>query len=88
MPQRTCVACRRVRPQRELVRLVRTPGGEIEIDSARKKAGRGAYLCPEPACWEKGLKGNQLEHTLRGRLTPDSRQRLAAYGEELRKGAN
>jgi predicted RNA-binding protein YlxR (DUF448 family) len=63
-------------------------GGEIEIDTARKKEGRGAYLCPEPACWEKALKGNQLEHTLRGRLSRESRQRLAAYGEELLKGAD
>ncbi len=88
MPQRTCVACRRIRPQRELVRLVRRPGGEIEIDTAGKKEGRGAYLCPERACWEKALKGSQLEHTLRGGLSQESRQRLAAEGEEIIKGAD
>lgn len=70
------------------MRLVRTPGGEVEIDTAGKKEGRGAYLCPERACWEKALKGTQLEHTLRGGLSRESLQRLAAAGEEITKGAD
>ena len=85
VPQRTCVACRQVKPKRELVRLVRTPEGNIEIDSAGKKEGRGAYLCPTRECWEKALKGKQLEHTLRGNLTRDNRERLAKSGRELLK---
>jgi predicted RNA-binding protein YlxR (DUF448 family) len=78
------VACRRTRPKRELVRLVYTGGG-IEIDAAAKKAGRGAYLCPEPACWEKALKGAVLEKALRGTLTRPDRERLLEEGQKLRK---
>ena len=45
IPQRTCVGCRDVGDKRQLVRLVRTPGGTVEIDDTGKRPGRGAYLC-------------------------------------------
>jgi len=64
---------------------VRTRGGEIEIDVSGKKEGRGAYICPNRECWEKALKGNQLEHTLRGNLTRDNREQLMKSGEYLLK---
>jgi predicted RNA-binding protein YlxR (DUF448 family) len=48
-PQRTCVACRRVRPKAELVRLV-IRGERVVQDGSGAMAGRGAYVCPEPAC--------------------------------------
>ena len=86
VPQRTCVACRRVRNKRELVRLVRTASGDIEIDSTGKKEGRGAYICPDRACWEKALKGKQLENTLRGHLTPANREKLLTDSADLNKG--
>jgi len=74
IPQRTCVACRKVKPKRELIRLVCIANGSVEVDTSGKSAGRGAYLCPE--CWEIGLKGSQLEHALRATLTQDNRERL------------
>jgi uncharacterized protein len=86
VPQRTCVACRRVKNKRELVRLVRTAGGDIEIDSTGKKEGRGAYICPDRACWEKALKGKQLAVTLRGNLTQANREKLMKNGGDLIKG--
>jgi predicted RNA-binding protein YlxR (DUF448 family) len=86
LPQRTCVACRRVRNKRELVRLVRAAGGDIEIDSTGKKEGRGAYICPDRACWEKALKGKQLEISLRGRLTQANRDKIVKNVAELTKG--
>lgn len=82
IPQRTCVACGRVRAKRELVRLVRTADG-VEVDTSGRKAGRGAYLCPAAGCWEAGLKKGRLEHTLHTALTEDNRQRLIKYGKEL-----
>lgn len=88
VPQRTCVACRQVKTKRELIRLVHTADGNIEIDSDGKKEGRGAYLCRAWGCWEAGLKGNQLEHALRGSLTPDNREQLAKQARELIEGSN
>lgn len=83
IPQRTCVACGRVKPKRELVRLVRVSGGGVEVDDSGRKAGRGAYLCPVAECWEEGLKKGRLEHTLRTAISPDNREQLIRYGQEL-----
>ncbi len=68
VPQRSCVGCGRIRPKRELLRLVHTAEGKVEIDRSGKKAGRGAYLCPDPQCWDLALKGSRLEHVLRTRI--------------------
>ncbi len=70
------MACRRVRPKRELIRLVCISGGKVEVDTSGKKAGRGAYLCPVEECWEIGLKGGRLEHALRTSLTLDNQEQL------------
>ncbi len=83
IPQRTCLACGKVRPKQELIRLVRISGGGVEVDTGGKRTGRGAYLCPAPECWEIGLKKGRLEHTLRTALTQDNREQLIRYGKEL-----
>jgi len=63
-PQRTCVACHTVRAKRELVRIVRTPGGELAVDLRGKAPGRGAYLDPDQACLERGLREGALAKAL------------------------
>jgi predicted RNA-binding protein YlxR (DUF448 family) len=83
IPQRSCVACGEVRPKRELVRLVRVPGSGIEVDPSGRKAGRGAYLCPAPDCWQAGLRKGRLEYVLRTKITEDNRQKLIRYSQEL-----
>jgi len=83
IPQRTCVACGRIRPKRELIRLVRITDGGVEVDNSGRKVGRGAYLCPAGDCWVVGLKEGRLEHALRTAITPDNRERLIRYGQEL-----
>jgi predicted RNA-binding protein YlxR (DUF448 family) len=88
VPRRTCVACRSVRSKRELVRLVRTREGDIEIDTTGKKDGRGAYICPDRACWEKALQGQSLERTLRTALTREDRARLMKDGRDLLQGGD
>jgi predicted RNA-binding protein YlxR (DUF448 family) len=87
-PQRTCVACQEVRAKRELIRLVRVSDGSVQVDTSGKKAGRGAYLCRVAECWEKGLKGNRLEHILRTTITPDNWEELADRGKEILQGVN
>jgi predicted RNA-binding protein YlxR (DUF448 family) len=67
---------------------VRTREGSIEIDTTGKQEGRGAYVCPDRACWEKALQGQQLERTLRTGLTGEARQRLMKDGEDLFKGGD
>ena len=88
VPQRTCLGCRQIKTKRELIRIVRTPDGEIEIDTGGKKAGRGAYLCKSPECWEQAIKGNRLEYALRGKLPRDNRENLLKESQKLLEGAN
>lgn len=83
IPQRTCMACRKVNAKQELIRLVRISDGSVELDTSGKKAGRGAYLCRAQDCWEIGLKGGRLEYTLRTTLTQDNREQLVKQGETL-----
>jgi len=83
IPQRTCVACRKVSIKQELVRLVRIADGSVEVDTSGKKAGRGAYLCRARECWEIGLQSSRLEHVLRTTLTPDNREQLIKHGKAL-----
>ena len=83
IPQRTCVACRKVKTKRELIRLVRISNGTVEVDPSGKKAGRGAYLCQSPECWEDGLKRGRLEYNLRTALNQENRQQLIRYGKDF-----
>ena len=65
IPQRMCLGCRENKNKRELIRVVRTPSGEIELDVTGKKAGRGAYICPNIDCFKKAIKNKGFEKSLR-----------------------
>ena len=80
VPERTCIACHEVKPKRELVRLVCSPLGVVEVDVSGRKPGRGAYLCQSPACWHKGVNKGKLEHALRGKIDADNRAKLMNFG--------
>jgi len=77
------VACREIKAKEELVRLVRISDERVEVDTSGKKAGRGAYLCRAQECWESGLKGGRLEHSLRATLTQDNREQLIRFGRDF-----
>ncbi|MFC1940306.1 YlxR family protein [Chloroflexota bacterium] len=87
IPQRTCVACRKVKARGELIRLVRIPNEGVEVDIGGKKARRGAYLCRAQECWETGIRSGRLEHSLRATLTQDNREQLIKFGRDLMQGA-
>lgn len=70
------MGCRNVRDKRELIRIVRTPAGEVEIDPTSKKAGRGAYLCPQVACLEAARKAGSLEKALETSISPEIWEKL------------
>lgn len=77
-----CIACRESGDKRALIRIVRTENG-VEVDPSGKRPGRGAYLHARRACWEQALAGNLVQRALRTALSPDNRQRLAAYAQEI-----
>ena len=64
IPQRQCVGCRTMRDKKELIRVVKTPEGEIVLDTTGKKSGRGAYVCPDIRCLKKARKARALERAL------------------------
>ena len=77
VPDRTCVACRTVRPKRELLRIVRTPAGDVRADESGRAAGRGAYVCRTEACLDKAITKGALSRALKTPLPADLRDALA-----------
>ena len=64
IPQRQCLGCREMKPKRELLRVVRSPEGEVTLDSKGKAPGRGAYVCPNAACLKRAVKSKALSRAL------------------------
>ena len=64
VPERRCVGCGEKREKKELVRVVRSPEGEISLDLTGKKSGRGAYICNNLACLKKARKSKRIEQNL------------------------
>ncbi len=64
IPARRCVACNEQKEKNNLLRIVKTPEGSIEIDQTGKKNGRGAYICKNVDCLNKIIKTKRLEKNL------------------------
>ena len=81
VPERTCFACRERNPKAELVRLVRTPEGRVQLDPSGRANGRGAYLHAEAQCWEKALRRGTMERALKiSRIAPEDLDTLRTTG--------
>ena len=61
VPQRQCVGCREMKDKKLLLRVVRSPEGEVSLDFGGKKPGRGAYVCHDLSCLQKARKSKALE---------------------------
>lgn len=70
IPIRRCVGCGEGKPKKELLRIVRTSEGEVSLDATGRKAGRGAYICHNPACLAKAQKKKSLQRAF-GVPVPD-----------------
>lgn len=62
---RRCTGCGERKEKRELIRVVRTPEGEILLDESGRQNGRGAYLCKSAECLQKAAKNKGLSRTLK-----------------------
>jgi predicted RNA-binding protein YlxR (DUF448 family) len=83
IPLRTCVGCRKVQAKAELVRIVRTPDGTVQVDPSGKQRGRGAYVCAKRACVERALTRGALGHALRIPLDVAALAEIQAWLETL-----
>ena len=78
IPMRMCVGCREMKEKRELIRVVRTPEGEVALDATGKRSGRGAYVCRQADCLKRSIKQKQLERQLEAVLGPETAEALQA----------
>lgn len=76
IPLRMCVGCREMKPKKELLRIVRTPEGEIALDPGGKKSGRGAYVCRQESCLMRAIKQKQLDRALESPVGPEVTEQL------------
>lgn len=83
IPQRQCVGCRERKAKRELIRVVRGTDGVVSLDFSGKLNGRGAYMCPNPACLKIARKAKSLERSLETAISDEVYARL-----EKEMGAN
>ena len=77
IPPRQCMGCRERLEKRELIRVVRTPEGTVQLDFSGKLSGRGAYICPKADCLKKAMKSKALERSLEVEIPEEVYQRLA-----------
>lgn len=78
IPMRQCLGCREMKPKNELIRVVRSPEGEVSIDMRGKAPGRGAYICPEAACLKKALKTKAIQRALEIQVSEELESELNA----------
>ena len=86
IPQRQCLGCREMKPKPELLRVVRSPEGEVSLDPKGKKPGRGAYVCPNADCLRRAIKSRALSRALETEIPDEVMERLAAALEAKDNG--
>ena len=80
---RKCVGCGEMKPKKELIRILRTEEEEFVIDTTGKKNGRGAYLCPQTACFEQAVKNRVLERSFKQAIPQEVYERLEKEMDEI-----
>ena len=86
VPMRQCIGCREMKSKRDMIRILKTAdSGEIVVDAAGKKNGRGAYICRQADCFEKAYKTHGIERSLKCNISPqvydELREEILKLGE-------
>ena len=76
IPMRQCLGCREMKPKREMIRVVRSPAGEISLDFRGKASGRGAYVCRDAKCLKKAIRAKALERAFCVQIPAEIYERL------------
>lgn len=71
VPLRKCLGCNEMKPKKELIRIVRSPEGNVDIDKMGKAPGRGCYVCPSLKCLEAAIKAKRVENALEAPVSAD-----------------
>lgn len=78
IPQRMCCGCGEMFDKRSLVRVVRSPEGEVSLDFTGKASGRGAYICQKAECFKKAKKSGRIARTLQVTIPEEIYSRMEA----------
>ena len=76
IPQRQGMGCRERKAKREMIRVVRSPEGNVSLDFGGKMNGRGAYICPDPECLKKAIRSKALDRSLEVTIPEEVYDRL------------
>lgn len=87
IPQRQCMGCRERKDKRDLIRVVRSPEGQVSLDFRGKAPGRGAYLCPSTECLKKAIRSKAIERSLEVEIPQEIYARLEQEMEEAEHDA-
>ena len=82
IPMRQCLGCNQHKPKKELLRVLRTPDGEILLDFTGKRSGRGAYICYDAKCLKKARKSRRIESNLGVNITEEIYDKMERELEE------
>ena len=82
-PERMCTGCGEHFLKKELIRVVRSPEGEISLDITGRKPGRGAYICPSMDCFKKAVKGKGLERSFKMAIPKEIYENLEKEMEQI-----
>ena len=83
IPMRQCTGCREMKSKKEMIRVLRTSENEIILDATGKKNGRGAYICPSMACFEKAVKSRGLERSFKMAIPKEVYESLKKEMEQI-----
>ena len=78
IPMRQCLGCNEHKPKAELIRIVRSPEGEVSLDLTGKKSGRGAYICRDLKCLRKVRKSGRVAHNLECEISSEVYDKMEA----------
>lgn len=82
-PQRKCIGCKNSFEKSQLIRISKTPDGEIIVDEKGKTDGRGAYICKSITCLNKAFKKNQLAYSFKTKTDEETTKRLITSLSEI-----
>ena len=83
IPLRKCTGCQEMKNKKELIRIVKSEEGEFSVHATGKKAGRGAYICPNVECLEKAKKSKGLERSFKSAVPQEVYDKLREELEQL-----
>lgn len=76
-PQRQCIGCGEMKNKKDMIRVLKTPDGELVLDATGRKNGRGAYLCQSQDCLKQAVKGKGLERSFKMAIPQEVYENLA-----------